>query len=196
MGQTHRQTDRRMDSPHACQTQGRLMGHTERRMDSQTLGRLMGHTERRMDSQALYDACQTLGRLCNKGCLTTHLFLGDAHSVVDVGEDRRLNEVTLVTNAFTTGTQLGSLLPAALYQLQYLGCLIRVDLTTFTNKAVTDRRLHPRCCHLPSYFKRPKSSPVHALACNWYYCGQLIAKPKAAYALRCSRAATSSNLGL
>jgi len=96
-----------------------------------------------MDSQALYDACQTLGRLCNKGCLITHLFLGNAHSVVDVGEDRRLNEVTLVTNAFTTGTQLGSLLPAALYQLQYPGCLIRVDLTTFTNKAVTDRRLRP-----------------------------------------------------
>ena len=84
MGQTHRQTDgqstrlsdtrqtdgshteRRMDSQalyDACQTLGRLMGHTERWMDSQTLGRLMAHTERWMDSQALYDACQTLGRL-------------------------------------------------------------------------------------------------------------------------------------
>jgi len=32
-----------------------------------------------------------------------------------------------------------------------------VDLV---NKAVIDRRLRPRCCHLGSYFKRPKSSPV------------------------------------
>ena len=28
------------------------------------------------------------------------------------------------------------------------------------NKAVIDRRLSPRCCHVGSYFKRPKSSPV------------------------------------
>jgi len=48
------------------------------------------------------------------------------------------------------------------------------------NKAVIDRRLRPRCCHLGSYFKRPKSSPVRPLACNWYYCAQFIAKPKAA----------------
>ena len=33
-----------------------------------------------------------------------------------------------------------------------------------TNKAVIDRRLRPRCCHLGSYFKRPKSSPVRPLA--------------------------------
>jgi len=44
--------------------------------------------------------------------------------------------------------------------------------------------------------KRPKSSPVRPLACNWYHCAQLIAKPKAACALRFSWAATSSNLGL
>jgi len=37
---------------------------------------------------------------------------------------------------------------------------------------------------------------VHPLACNWYYCAQFIAKPKAACALRFSWAATSSNLGL
>ena len=30
--------------------------------------------------------------------------------------------------------------------------------------------LRPRCCYLGSYFKRPKSSPVRPLACNWYYC--------------------------
>jgi len=48
------------------------------------------------------------------------------------------------------------------------------------NKAVIDRRLRPRCCHLGSYFKRPNSSPVRPLACNWYYCAQFIAKPKAA----------------
>jgi len=29
----------------------------------------------------------------------------------------------------------------------------------------------------------PKSSPVRPLACNWYYCAQLTAKPKAACAL-------------
>jgi len=38
------------------------------------------------------------------------------------------------------------------------------------DKAVIDRRLRPRCCHTGSYFKRPKSSPVSPLACNWYYC--------------------------
>ena len=62
--------------------------------------------------------------------------------------------------------------------------------------AVIDRRLRPRCCHLGSYFKRTKSSPVHPLACNWYYCAQFIAKPKAACALPFSWAATSGNLGL
>jgi len=62
--------------------------------------------------------------------------------------------------------------------------------------AVIDRRLCPRCCHLESYFKRPKSSPVRPSACIWYYCAQFIAKPKAACALRFSLAAASSNLGL
>ena len=37
---------------------------------------------------------------------------------------------------------------------------------------------------------------MHLLACSWYYCAQLIAKPKAACALHFSWAATSSNLGL
>ena len=41
---------------------------------------------------------------------------------------------------------------------------------TSINKAVIDRRLCPRCCHLESYFKRLKSSPVSPLACSWYYC--------------------------
>jgi len=69
-------------------------------------------------------------------------------------------------------------------------------VTAITNKAVIDHRLHPRCCHLGSYFKRPKSSPVRSLACNWYYCAQLIAKPNAACALRFSWTATSSNISL
>jgi len=64
------------------------------------------------------------------------------------------------------------------------------------NKAVTNRRFRPRCCHLGSYFNRPKSSLVRPLACNWYYCAQLTAKLKAACALRFNWAATSSNLGL
>jgi len=42
----------------------------------------------------------------------------------------------------------------------------------------------------------PNSSPERPLACNWHYCAQFIAKPKAACTLRFSRAATSSNLGL
>jgi len=64
------------------------------------------------------------------------------------------------------------------------------------NKAVIDRRFRPRCCHLRSYFKRPKSIPVRPLACNWYFCAQFTAKPKAACALRFSWAAMSSNLVL
>jgi len=35
------------------------------------------------------------------------------------------------------------------------------------NKTLIDRRLRPRCCHLGSYFKRPKGSPVRPLACSW-----------------------------
>ena len=66
------------------------------------------------------------------------------------------------------------------------------SLCVCNNKAVIDRRLHSRFCHQGSYFKRPKSSPVRPLACNWYYCAQFIAKPKAACALRFSWAATSS----
>jgi len=69
-------------------------------------------------------------------------------------------------------------------------------MSTNYNKAVIDRRLRPRCCHLGSYFKRPKSSSVRPLACNWYYCAQFIAKPKAACALHFGWTATSSNLGL
>jgi len=56
------------------------------------------------------------------------------------------------------------------------------------NETVIDCRLRPRCCRLASYFKRPKSSPVRPLGCNWYYCAQFIAKPKAACADRQRRA--------
>ena len=63
-------------------------------------------------------------------------------------------------------------------------------IVAFLNKVFIDRRIRPQCCHLWSYFKRPKSSPVRPLACNWYYCAQFIAKPKAACALRFSWAAT------
>jgi len=63
------------------------------------------------------------------------------------------------------------------------------------NTAVVDCRLRPRCCHLESHFKHPKSSPVRPLTCNWYYCAQFTARPHAACALRFSWTATSSNLG-
>jgi len=44
----------------------------------------------------------------------------------------------------------------------------RTDTRThIRNKAVIDRRLCPQCCHLESYFKRPKNSPVRPLAGNW-----------------------------
>ena len=38
-----------------------------------------------------------------------------------------------------------------------------------------------------SYFKGPKSRLVRPLACNWYYCAPLIARPKAAHALHSVR---------
>jgi len=71
-----------------------------------------------------------------------------------------------------------------------------ISFKTNDNKAVIDRRLGARRRHLGSYCKRRKSSPVPPLACNWYYCAQFTAKPKAACALRFSWAATSSNLDL
>ena len=73
-------------------------------------------------------------------------------------------------------------------------CYFVVSLAKL-NKAVIDRRLRPRCCHLKSYFRRPKSSPVCPLACNWYHCAHFAAKPKAACGLRFSWAATSSHFG-
>jgi len=82
------------------------------------------------------------------------------------------------------------------FQSQSRFCRTFSDLLPTENKAVTDRRLRPRCCHLGSYFKRPKSSPVRPLVCSWYYCAHFIAKPNAACALRFSWAATSSNIGL
>ena len=75
-------------------------------------------------------------------------------------------------------------------------CRFQLRFTAKHNNAVRDRTLRPRCCHLGSYLKRPKSSPVRPLAGNWYYCTQFIAKPKAACALRFNLAATFSNLGL
>jgi len=62
-------------------------------------------------------------------------------------------------------------------------------LFTLLNKAVINRRDIWEV-------KRPKSSPVCPLACNWYYCAQFIAEPKAPCALHFSWAATASNLGL
>jgi len=35
------------------------------------------------------------------------------------------------------------------------------------NKAVTDRRLRPRCCHLGSYCKRPKNSKNVIVSCTF-----------------------------
>jgi len=35
------------------------------------------------------------------------------------------------------------------------------------NKAVTDRRLRPRCCHLGSYCKRPKNSKSVIVSCTF-----------------------------
>ena len=83
-----------------------------------------------------------------------------------------------------------------LYLLTY--CSFSTGHRPIANKAAIDRRHRPRCCHLGSYFKRPKSrpSPVRPLACSWYYCAQIIAKPKAACGPRISWAVTSSNLGL
>jgi len=57
------------------------------------------------------------------------------------------------------------------------------------NKAVTDCRLRPRCCHLGSYFKRPKSRPVRLLAGMPLVLQRapFVTKPKAAHALRSVR---------
>ena len=65
------------------------------------------------------------------------------------------------------------------------------------HKAVIARRLRPRCCHMRSYSTSArKVVPCVRCPCNWYYCAEFIARPKAACALRFSWAPTSSNLGL
>jgi len=65
-----------------------------------------------------------------------------------------------------------------------------LDHITVTKQDSHKLQILPLCCHLGSYFKHPKSSPVRPFACNWYYCVQFTAKPKAACALRFSWAAT------
>jgi len=61
-------------------------------------------------------------------------------------------------------------------------------------KAVIDRTLRPRCCHLIRLQK--VDTCVRCLQLVGYYSAQFIAKPKAACALHFSWAATCSNLGL
>jgi len=66
----------------------------------------------------------------------------------------------------------------------------------YTNKAVIDRRLRPRCCHLRSYFKRhvtSRSSPERPLSAT----GIPTRQAEAACEPHClSLAATSSSLSL
>jgi len=65
------------------------------------------------------------------------------------------------------------------------------------NKAVIDRKLLPGVATREVTLSARKVVPcVRWPATALYYCAQLIAKPKAACALRFSWAATSSNLGL
>ena len=60
---------------------------------------------------------------------------------------------------------MGRIYLAGPRSLSYLVNDVRIHI----NKSVIDRRLRPRCCHMGSYFKRPKSSPVRPLACDWFY---------------------------
>jgi len=62
---------------------------------------------------------------------------------------------------------------------------IHCNAQSSINIAVIERRLCPRCCHVGSYSKHPKSSPVCPLTYNWYYCAQFIVKPKAAKCQQC-----------
>ena len=66
------------------------------------------------------------------------------------------------------------------------------QLTEIHNKAVTDRRLRPRCCHRIRL--REAVSCVRRLQRVFY--ARFIAKPKDACELRVSRVAKSSSLGL
>jgi len=75
-------------------------------------------------------------------------------------------------------------------------CVVRCAQSMYAWRHISSTRPQtplPVCCHLESYFKRPKSSPVRPLACNWYYSAQFVAKPKAVCALRFSWAAASTN---
>jgi len=64
----------------------------------------------------------------------THLLLGNAHSILDVSEHSRLNEVALVTDTFPADAQLGTLLLTTVNQLHYLRRLVGVDLQPTTNR--------------------------------------------------------------
>lgn len=62
------------------------------------------------------------------------LFSSDAHVVVDVGENGRLHEETLVTQTATTAQKLRTLLLSAVDQFQDLVELLRIDLKPNKNE--------------------------------------------------------------
>jgi len=68
----------------------------------------------------------------NTATITACLLLGNAHSVLDVGKDGRLNEISLVTDTITTDAQLSTFLLSTVNQLHDLRRLICVDLPSHT----------------------------------------------------------------
>ena len=73
------------------------------------------------------------------------LLLGDAHVVLDTGEDGGLDEQARVVHGLSSALQQGPLLPAALDQLHDLVKLLSVNLwVTVTNKRVEDQESDQR----------------------------------------------------
>lgn len=83
----------------------------------------VGHLESSVEVASVDSSCKTVGSaVADTDCIFLGLELGDRadgsedlllhdlHLLVDVGEDRRLNEVTLITLTLATDLDLGSLL--------------------------------------------------------------------------------------
>ena len=104
----------------------------------------------------------------------------DAYRSVACVDQRRRQHQQQLMRSSQTRQQNDDVIPSPRCCPAHIGSLPPTSSATqHTHKAVTDRRLRPRCCHQGSYLEHPKNSSAH-----------FTAKPKAACALRFSWAAT------
>ena len=99
---------------------------------------------------------------CSCNCVPLYLFKFETHWLKSLFQfqkcTHRYNVPLLSFNAHDRQCNSISISSAVFARLKLVNN--RERSRYMSNKAVIDRRLRPLCCHLGSYFKRPKSSRV------------------------------------